>query len=95
MRLVGRDGDKGTEMVGVNKMPERCESSSRAQVLIWGGRGGVCVCVLGARGGGSCDRPWPLFHTCLAAFAVSDINIYHVSSSRESDNGRGWKNNKR
>lgn len=50
------------------------------------------------RGGGqlgACDRPWPLFHTCLAVFAVSDINIYYISHFGERDNSQRWKNNKR
>lgn len=41
------------------------------------------------------DRPGPAFHTCLAAFPVKDINIYHISQFRNHDNTPGWKNNKR
>lgn len=50
-----------------------------------GGRGGGG----GEAGGGSIrsfDRLWPLCHTSLAEFAMSDINIYHISHFREQDN---------
>lgn len=75
--------ETGTEMVRGKKMPDRGGPPLGLRVLFGGGQLGAC------------DRPWPLFHTCLAVFAVSDINIYHISHFGEHDNSQRWKNNKR